>query len=296
MPLITQGGHKNICWTASLMRLLLLWSVLFFCSCSSGVYHTVKSGQTLYRISKTYNVDQNYLARVNGITDPAKVRVGTRLYIPGADSVKTVAVVQSKVKTSSSMSKVPSTVVVKQATTKQATTQQATTQQATTQQATTQQATTQQATTKQATTIQATKQATAKQTEAGTKIAVKKVLHWPLRGEIVSSFSQEVEAGHGRGIEIAVSSGSTVAAAAAGKVIYSGDGVNGYGHLIILQHEDDLFTVYGFNQKNFVSQGDFVSQGERIAMSGVPPSGSSARLHFEVRCGKQPVDPILYLP
>ena len=91
-------------------------------------------------------------------------------------------------------------------------------------------------------------------------------------------------------------SGSEVTAAAAGKVIYSGDGVNGYGYLIILQHEDDLFTVYGFNQKNLVRQGDYVSKGERIALSGIPPSGGKARLHFEVRKGKQAVNPILYLP
>ena len=85
-------------------------------------------------------------------------------------------------------------------------------------------------------------------------------------------------------------------AAAAGKVIYSGDGVSGYGHLIILQHRDDLFTVYGFNQSNRVRQGDYVGQGEKIALSGTPPSGGSARLHFEVRQGKQAVDPLLYLP
>ena len=110
------------------------------------------------------------------------------------------------------------------------------------------------------------------------------------------SFSTQARAGGGKGIEIAVRSGSPVLAAEAGKAIYSGDGVNGYGHLIILQHENELFTVYGFNQKNLVRQGDFVSQGEKIALSGTPPAGGQARLHFEVRRGKQAVDPILYLP
>lgn len=123
-----------------------------------------------------------------------------------------------------------------------------------------------------------------------------KKLQWPLRGKIVRSFSSEAKAGSGKGIEIAVRSGSSVNAAEAGKVIYSGDGVTGYGHLIILQHENDLFTVYGFNQRNYTRQGDFVSKGEKIALSGVPPSGGTARLHFEVRKGKQAVNPILYLP
>ncbi len=117
-----------------------------------------------------------------------------------------------------------------------------------------------------------------------------------MRGKIVRSFSRQAKAGGGKGIEIAVRSGSSVVAAEAGKVIYGGDGVSGYGFLIILQHENDLFTVYGFNKRNTVRQGDFVSKGEQIALSGIPPSGGQARLHFEVRKGKQAVNPILYLP
>ena len=109
-------------------------------------------------------------------------------------------------------------------------------------------------------------------------------------------YSTTAQAGGGRGIEIAVREGSDVAAAEAGRVIYSGDGVNGYGFLVILQHEHEMFTVYGFNQRNLVAQGAFVSRGQKIALSGVPPAGGEARLHFEVRRGKDPVNPLLYLP
>jgi lipoprotein NlpD len=123
-----------------------------------------------------------------------------------------------------------------------------------------------------------------------------KRLQWPLRGKIVRSFTKKAKAGRGRGIEIAARSGTPVVAAEAGKVIYSGAGVSGYAFLVILQHENDLFTVYGFNRKNLVKQGDFVSRGERIALSGTPPSGGQPRLHFEVRKGKVAVNPISYLP
>ena len=99
-----------------------------------------------------------------------------------------------------------------------------------------------------------------------------------------------------RGFEIEAEPGTPVLAAAAGKVIYSGDGVKGYGHLIIVQHKNDFYTVYGFNSRNLVKQGDFVSQGEQIAVSGTPPGGGEARLHFEVRKKKVAVNPILYLP
>jgi lipoprotein NlpD len=123
-----------------------------------------------------------------------------------------------------------------------------------------------------------------------------KKLNWPLKGRIVRQFSSSAEAGAGRGIEIAAIPGTSVLAAEAGRVIYSGDGVSGYGHLVILQHDNQLFTVYGFNQRTLVDQGVFVSRGDRIALSGTPPAGGEPRLHFEVRSGKEPVNPQLYLP
>ncbi len=261
------------------MVLLSTLLVFMLCSCSAGVYHTVQPGQTLYRIGKTYNVDEHYLARINGITDPTTVKVGTRLYIPGAEKVKSVAVYKAQA----------APVVPKRTTASKATVsapKKSTPAKAPSAQRTT------------SAKISLPKQLPAKQSsqQAAKSLTTNKVLFWPLRGKIVSTFSRQAQAGRGRGIEIGVRLGSDVSAAAAGKVIYSGDGVNGYGHLIILQHKDDLFTIYGFNKQNLVSQGDFVGQGQKIALSGVPPSGGSPRLHFEVRQGKTPVDPILYLP
>ena len=249
--------------------LVLIFLGPLLCSCETGIYHTVTKGQTLYRISRTYQVNEDYLARVNGITNPSQIRIGTRLFIPGAKQVKSVSVV--KVPTANSGRKV---------------------------------------TPKAKTSIAAAslkpskpnprpvkkspviKKSTAQSTQSSSLPK----LHWPLRGKIARTFSEKSRAGGGKGIEIAVRSGSSVAAADAGKVIYSGDGVRGYGFLIIVQHENDLFTVYGFNKKNLVRQGDFVSKGERIALSGTPPGGGAARLHFEVRSGKVAVDPLLYLP
>jgi lipoprotein NlpD len=236
---------------------LLLFLAATLCACETGIYHTVQPGQTLYRISRTYTVDEAYLARLNRISDPAQLKIGTRLFIPGAERVLNVPVVKpAPVSPMASKSRKP-TAKVK----------------------------------------------SSKKKSLPPLVSVKeqkatnvKRLRWPLRGKIVRSFSKTAKAGGGKGIEIAVRAGSDVVAAEAGKVIYSGDGVNGYGFLIILQHENDLFTVYGFNRQNIVKQGDFVSQGEKIALSGIPPAGGPARLHFEVRKGKQAVDPILYLP
>jgi len=232
---------------------------LVLSACSTGIYHTVQPGQTLYRISKTYGISEAAIARANRISNPRKVRTGTRLYIPGADRVRYVPVVRPP----AAVKKAPT--VAKKAAPAKITPKVKSSPQ---------------------------KRVAKPETES-TEV---KTLLWPLRGKLVRSFSAKAKAGSGKGIEIAVRSGSSVKAAEAGKVIYSGDGVNGYGHLIILQHENDLFTVYGFNQRNFVRQGDFVSQGEKIALSGTPPAGGTPRLHFEVRKGKQAVNPILYLP
>lgn len=245
----------------AVMKLLLVALLLMLTACGGGIYHTVKSGQTLYRISRTYGVSETTIAQANKISDPTRVRVGMRLFIPGADRVRSVAVVKSSPVKKKTVAAAHKSTPAAKAT---------------------------------------PKTVTAKKQKQPTAPVVRsndvKKLQWPLRGKVLRTFTKTAKAGSGKGIEIACQSGTPVVAAEAGKVIYSGDGVNGYGHLIILQHENDLFTVYGFNQRNYARQGDFVSKGEKIALSGVPPAGGTPRLHFEVRKGKQAVDPILYLP
>ncbi len=245
---------------------LLLFVSPLIGGCDAGIYHTVKSGQTLYRISRTYKIDEDYLARVNGIYDPSQISVGTRIFIPGADHVLSVPVVKSKTTVSTSKKKP----TVKTAVKKKSPVRKST--------------------------ARKTQPRVAKKKTSKHQATPLKKLQWPLRGKIIRSFSSQAKAGRGHGIEIAARSGSTVKAAEAGKVIYSGDGVNGYAFLVILQHENDLFTVYGFNRKTLVKQGDFVSRGERIALSGTPPAGGQPRLHFEVRKGKRAVNPMKYLP
>ncbi|MCW8893360.1 MAG: LysM peptidoglycan-binding domain-containing protein, partial [Deltaproteobacteria bacterium] len=77
---------------------LLLFLCLLLCACETGIYHTVRPGQTLYRISHTYGVNEDYLARLNAVADPAQLKIGTRLYIPGAERVLRVPVVKPEVK------------------------------------------------------------------------------------------------------------------------------------------------------------------------------------------------------
>ena len=239
--------------------LILALSLPAGCSSRKGVYHTVKEGQTLYRISQTYGVDPTNLARVNGVSDPTRLRVGQRLYIPQVSRVRTV----------------PKTVKVAEPETN----------------ASKSQTSPQPQTVPPAQTSPPVKPKPAPSPQSPTK----GLFAYPVKGNIVKHYGER--AGNiNRGVEFAVPRGTTVTAAANGRVIYSGDGIKGYGHLIIIKHRDSYYTVYGYNEQNLVANGVDVVRGQRIAFSGVPPSGGPGRLHFEVRIGKDAVNPIFYLP
>lgn len=118
---------------------------------------------------------------------------------------------------------------------------------------------------------------------------------WPLNGKVISGFGMRNGEKHA-GIDIKAEEGKPVKAADSGKVIYSGNGLNGYGNLIIIKHEGTFFTVYAHNKKNFVAEGSLVEKGEEIAQVGDTGRATTPHLHFEIRKNKVTVDPILYLP
>ena len=116
-------------------------------------------------------------------------------------------------------------------------------------------------------------------------------LTWPAQGRIVDAFRP----GQNRGIQIAGRSGDPVRAAADGRVMYAGTGLNDYGSLIIVQHNADFLTAYAHNRKLLVKTGDIVHQGDEIAEMG-DLDNSRVALLFEVRRDGKPVNPMSYLP
>jgi lipoprotein NlpD len=114
---------------------------------------------------------------------------------------------------------------------------------------------------------------------------------WPSRGKVVRTFAANVH----KGIDIAGKRGDPVTSAAAGKVVYAGAGVTGYGSLIIVKHNDTYLSAYGHNERLLVSEGSVVNAGQQIATMG--SSGTnSVKLHFELRRQGKPVDPLTLLP
>ena len=118
---------------------------------------------------------------------------------------------------------------------------------------------------------------------------------WPLSGEIISEYGMR-DGTHHDGIDIKAPEGSPVKAAGSGKVVFSEEGMRGYGNIIILKHSDDFFTVYAHNKENLVKNGDDVTKGDVIAEVGDTGNASVCHLHFEVRQGKKVRNPIFFLP
>ena len=117
---------------------------------------------------------------------------------------------------------------------------------------------------------------------------------WPASGRVLGGF-QAGSGGDGAGVDIAGNVGDPVRAAASGTVVYSGNGLIGYGELIIIKHNDAFLSAYGHNSKRLVKEGDRVSAGQEIALMGA--SGAPrVELHFEIRKDGKPVDPLGYLP
>jgi len=115
---------------------------------------------------------------------------------------------------------------------------------------------------------------------------------WPTRGPVVSTYGSTGELLSGIGI--AGTEGQSVVAAAAGRVVYAGSGLIGYGQLIIIKHNDTYLSAYGHNRRLLVTQGQDVSRGEPIAEMGLGP-GRMPRLHFEIRRNGSPIDPLGFL-
>ena len=114
---------------------------------------------------------------------------------------------------------------------------------------------------------------------------------WPARGRIIQGF----KAGGNDGINISVPSGTSVRAAESGVVVYSGDGLKGYGNLVLIKHPNGFVTAYGNNGELDVKRGEQVKRGQVIAKSGDTGNVNSPQLHFELRKGSTPVDPTSYL-
>jgi len=115
---------------------------------------------------------------------------------------------------------------------------------------------------------------------------------WPTKGTVKNSSKSLSE--RKKGINIIGAPGQPIYATAAGKVVYSGSGLIGFGNLIIIKHNKTYLSAYGHNERILVGEGDTVRQGQKIAHMG-KAQDNRAQLHFEIRKNGKPVDPLRLL-
>ncbi len=114
---------------------------------------------------------------------------------------------------------------------------------------------------------------------------------WPTKGRIVAHYSPSVGQ---KGIDIAGQKGQPILAAATGKVAYAGNGLRGYGNLIIIKHNEEFLSAYAHNDTLLVHEGDEVKAGQKIATMG-STEAKRVELHFEIREAGKSVNPLLYV-
>ena len=114
---------------------------------------------------------------------------------------------------------------------------------------------------------------------------------WPAKGKVIAGFAEP----RSKGIDIDGKIGDPVVAAAAGRVTYIGNGIPGLGKLVVIKHDNGFITVYAHNKDILVKEQQSVARGQKIAELGATDS-DRPKLHFQIRKGSSPVDPMRYLP
>jgi murein DD-endopeptidase MepM/ murein hydrolase activator NlpD len=119
---------------------------------------------------------------------------------------------------------------------------------------------------------------------------------WPVAGQVISVFGPKSDGLRNDGINIAAPRGTPVKAIASGVVTYAGNELRGFGNLLLIKHSGGWTTAYAHNEAVLVKRGERVERGQVIARVGNSGRVSEPQLHFELRKGKEAVDPLRYLP
>jgi murein DD-endopeptidase MepM/ murein hydrolase activator NlpD len=120
--------------------------------------------------------------------------------------------------------------------------------------------------------------------------------HWPVRGTVISGFGLKADGERNDGIDIAVPEDTPIKAAHDGVVIYSGNQLKSFGNLVLVRHDNEYVTAYAHAKELRVKQGDAIKAGDVIGTSGQSGNVATPQVHFEIRKGSTPVDPMRLLP
>ncbi|WP_411818689.1 peptidoglycan DD-metalloendopeptidase family protein [Hyphococcus sp. DH-69] len=216
--------------------------------------HTVRSGETLYGISRASGVPVSNIASANNLRAPYTLSVGQRLVIPQAP-----VTAFDRPATSPTPAKTQRTVERES---------------------------------------KPTDLGDISRTVSYTKpeaTSDKSLFSWPVRGAIISEYGSGNLGRRNDGVNIAAPVGSPVRAAADGQVVYRGSELEGFGNLLLVKHQDGFVTAYAHNDAMLVKKGDYVRKGQLIAKVGQTGAVTTPQLHFEIRQDSKTVDPVALL-
>jgi murein DD-endopeptidase MepM/ murein hydrolase activator NlpD len=230
---------------------------------NSGV-HVVAQGETLTKIARQYGKSVAEIAKANNILPPySKVSVGDRLVIPGGAHM-------SNAKPEAEQAAATAKPTGNKAVASNAPAQSAS---------------------------MVTPSADAPGTETTAKASAEATpgFRWPVRGRIIAGFGPKPNGQQNDGIDVAVPENTPIKAAEDGVVAYAGNELKGYGNLVLVRHPNGYVTAYAHAKELMVKRGDQIKRGDVIAKSGQSGNVDAPQLHFEVRKGSAPVDPMQFL-
>src|SRR5712691_6246161 len=230
--------------------------------------HVVNRGDTLLSIARRNHVSVAELAKANSLDPSAKLKLGMKLTVPGA---KTAAVAPAAGAQSATVAMPPATKLAAATGDPQ---QKVRLASATT------------------TPAELSAETPVKASEATGALPT---FRWPVRGKVITSYGAKTNGKANDGINLAVPEGTPVKAAEDGVVAYSGNELKGYGNLVLVRHSNGYVTAYAHASELLVKRGDTIKRGQTIAKSGQSGEVGSPQLHFEIRKGSAPVDPLQFL-
>lgn len=241
---------------------------------SNAYVHVIESGESLYTIARRYDVTAQAIIQANGFTSPDKIYVGQKIVIPGRPDLLA--------------SKGPARPVTGDDATAAPAVQVASVEP----NAGTPIANKELIQTETPVTTAAVNPAAAskplQQPAVEPTLSGADKFRWPVSGRVITDFANS----KGTGINIEAPEGAAIRAAENGQVIYVGNGVEGYGNLILIRHPNGYVSAYAHLKDTRVQKGDIVNRGDQIGTAGMTGSVSRPQLHFELRKGATPVDPI----
>lgn len=242
--------------------------------------HFVNHGDTLASIARKNHISSAELARANGLDPSAKLKLGTRLTVPGAKTAALAAPVAAAPVGAAPVAGTLQPVAAAPAPAMKVASAAAPVQSARLAQATAN--------------VEEKPAAEAPAKAAETTSALP-TFRWPVRGKVVTSYGAKTNGKSNDGINLAVPEGTPVKAAEDGVVAYSGNELKGYGNLVLVRHSNGYVTAYAHASELMVKRGDTIKRGQVIAKSGQSGEVASPQLHFEIRKGSSPVDPLQFL-